>query len=131
MPFERATGRGFSFVSPAQAGTLPAPMTRQGGLPPGVLRAGVPSAPAQAAPATGGWAIQVGAFASENLARDAAGQARSGAGNGQAVVTPVPQGRSTLYRARVTGLSRDAAQTACDRLRARGTCMIVSPDAQS
>ena len=127
IPFERATGRGFSFVSPAQAGTLPAPMTRQGNLPPGVMRAGVPSAPA----ATGGWAIQVGAFASENLARDAAGQARSSAGNGQAVVTPVPQGRSTLYRARVTGLSRDAAQTACDRLRARATCMIVSPDAQS
>ena len=127
MPFERATGRGFSFVSPAQAGTLPAPMTRQGNLPPGVLRAGVPSAPA----ATGGWAIQVGAFASENLARDAAGQARSGAGNGQASVSAVAQGRSTLYRARVTGLSRDAAQTACDRLRARSTCMIVSPDAQS
>ena len=43
-------------------------------------------------------------------------------------MTPVPQGRSTLYRARVTGLSRDAAQSACDRLRARGNCMIVSPE---
>jgi hypothetical protein len=123
MPFERATGRGFSFVSPAQAGTLPAPMARQNGLPPGVMRAGI------AAP-VGGWAIQVGAFASENLARDAAGQARSGAGNGSAVVMAVAQGRSTLYRARVTGLSRDAAQTACDRIRGRGTCMLISPDSQ-
>ena len=115
-------GGGFGFlVAPAQAGTLPAP-TRQNGLAPGVMRTSM------AVP--GGWAIQVGAFASENLARDAAGQARSGAGNGQAVVTPVAQGRNTLYRARVVGLSRDAAQSACDRLRARGNCMVISPDAQ-
>ncbi|HEY8612853.1 MAG TPA: lytic transglycosylase domain-containing protein [Roseomonas sp.] len=126
MPFERATRPGFSFVSPAHAGTLPAPMLRQNGLPPGVMRAGVP---APAAAPSGGWAIQVGAFASANLARDAAGQARSGAGNGSATVMAVAQGRNTLYRARVTGLSRDAAQTACDRLRARGTCMVISPDA--
>ncbi|WP_245215495.1 transglycosylase SLT domain-containing protein [Pararoseomonas baculiformis] len=121
-------GGGFGFlVAPAQAGTLPAPLMRQNNLPPGVLRAGVPSTPAAVA---GGWAIQVGAFASENLARDAAGQARSGTGNGRATVMPVPQGRGTLYRARVTGLSRDAAQSACDRLRARGNCMVISPDAQ-
>ncbi|SHI55898.1 Sporulation related domain-containing protein [Roseomonas rosea] len=125
-PTARRGGFGF-LVAPAQAGTLPAPMTRQNGLPPGVMRAGVSSAPA----ASGGWAIQVGAFASENLARDAAGQARSGAGNGQAAVTPVSQGRSMLYRARVVGLSRDAAQSACDRLRTRGNCMVISPDAQS
>ena len=123
---ERPAQRGFFLVPPAQAGTLPAPVARQNGMPPGVLRAGVPSAPA----ASGNWAIQVGAFASENLARDAAGQARSGAGNGSLSVTPVAQGRGTLYRARVTGLSRDAAQSACDRLRARGSCMVISPDAQ-
>jgi hypothetical protein len=134
VPFERATppsersGRGFSILSSAHAGTLPAPMTRQNGLPPGVLRAGVSSAPA----ASGGWAIQVGAFASENLARDAAGQARNGAGgNGRATVMAVAQGRSTLYRARVTGLSRETAQNACDRLRSRNACMVISPDAQS
>ncbi|WP_424137190.1 transglycosylase SLT domain-containing protein [Roseomonas chloroacetimidivorans] len=126
---EPSPRRGFFLVAPAQAGTLPAPMTRQNGLPPGVLRAGVPSA--AAASASGGWAIQVGAFASENLARDAAGHARSGAGNGRPVVTAVSQGRSTLYRARVTGLSRDAAHSACDRLKARGACMVISPDAQS
>ncbi|MCR0983171.1 lytic transglycosylase domain-containing protein [Roseomonas populi] len=127
MPFERATPPSrFSFVPSAQAGTLPTPMARQNGLPPGVLRAG--TAAPMPAPATGSWGIQVGAFASENLARDAAGQARNGAGNGRATVMPVAQGRNTLYRARVTGLSRDAAQSACDRLRARGNCMIVSPE---
>ena len=125
---ERPAARPFGFlVAPAQAGTLPPPMARQGAAPQGVLRASAPVAPAPAA--TGGWAIQVGAFASENLARDAAGQARNGAGNGRAVVTPVAQGRSTLYRARVSGLSRDAAQSACDRLRSRGNCMVISPDA--
>jgi len=124
-PAGRAGVGGF-LVAPAQAGTLPAPAGRQNGLPPGVMRAGA----ATPNPA-GNWAIQVGAFASENLARDAAGQARGGAGGGQVSVSPVSQGRSTLYRARVIGLSRDTAQGTCDRMRARGSCMVVSPDAQS
>ena len=130
---ERPAARPFGFlVGRAEAGTLAAPMVRQGGLPPGVLRAGppgIPVAPMPVAASNGSWAIQVGAFASENLARDAAGQARSGAGNGRAVVMPVAQGRNTLFRARVSGLSRDAAQNACDRLRPRGNCMVISPDA--
>ena len=127
---ERPAARPFGFlVAPAHAGTLPPPMAR-GALPPGVMRAGGPAAQAVPAPAANGsWAIQVGAFASENLARDAAGQARNGAGNGRATVMAVAQGRNTLYRARVSGLSRDAAQSACDRLRARGNCMVISPDA--
>jgi len=136
MPFQRAvlpperSGRDFSLVSRAQAGTLPAPMTRQNGLPPGVMRAGLSSTPSPAPAAAGGWAIQVGAFASENLARNAAGQARGSAGNGRVAVVPVSQGRNTLYRARLTGMSRDAAQNACDRLKSRGGCMVISPDAQ-
>jgi cell division protein FtsN len=82
-------------------------------------------------PAAGGWAVQVGAFASENLARSAATTARGGAPAGRVVVTPVPQGRgATLYRARVTGLSQGAAQAVCDKLRGRGGCMVLSPNAQ-
>ena len=39
-------------------------------------------------------------------------------------------GRTTLYRARVIGLShRNAAEQACDRMRSRGACMIVAPGA--
>ena len=45
-------------------------------------------------------------------------------------VTPVSQGRNTLYRARVTGLSQSAAETVCGKLRARGGCMVLSPNAQ-
>jgi cell division septation protein DedD len=113
-----AAPRGFALIAPAQAGTLPVP----------------PRGPASApAIATGGaWGIQVGAFASENLARAAAGQARDqiGAQGTRLVVERVVQGRGLLYRARVVGLSsRNSAEQACDRLRGRGGCMIVAPGA--
>jgi hypothetical protein len=105
--------RGFSLIPPAHAGTLP-------------------RVPVAAAAPAGNWGIQVGAFASENLARAAAGQARDGAGASaaRAVVEPTGAGRAVLYRARVIGLSsRGAAEQACDRLRGRGACMIVAPGA--
>ncbi len=109
--------RGFSLIPQAHAGTLPV----------------VPRPAPAAAPAGGGaWGIQVGAFASENLARAAAGQARDQvAANGtRALVEPSGQGRGALFRARVTGLStRGAAEQACERLRSRGACMIVAPGA--
>jgi hypothetical protein len=43
-------------------------------------------------------------------------------------VVPVRQGRETLYRARVTGLSREAALNACQRIGGRGGCIVVSPE---
>jgi hypothetical protein len=115
--FAPAAPRGFSIIGQAQASTLPAAPR-------------VAAAPSRIA-AGGAWGIQVGAFASENLARAAAGQARSTLGtNGtSAQVQPASQGRNTLYRARVTGLSdRDAAEQACQRMR-RGACMVVAPGA--
>jgi hypothetical protein len=111
--------RSFSLIPQAQAGTLPA-------VPRTMLVAPAP------ATATGAWGVQVGAFASENLARAAAGQARDmiSAGGTRTAVEAVPQGRTTLYRARVVGLSsRASAEQACDRLRGRGACMIVAPGA--
>ncbi len=107
--------RGFGLIGSAHAATQPAGPR-----------------PSAKEPANGGWAVQVGAFASENLARSAATTARGGAPAGRVVVTPVPQGRgATLYRARVTGLSQSAAQAVCDKLRGRGGCMVLSPNAQS
>jgi cell division septation protein DedD len=81
------------------------------------------------------WAVQVGAFASESLARstanDARGKARELAG-GLAFVMPTEATRNRLYRARVGGLSRDAATDGCQKLRAlRWQCTIISPEAQS
>jgi cell division septation protein DedD len=108
---------GFSLIPQAQAGTLPVPPR--------------PSTPAPVA-AAGNWGVQVGAFASENLARAAAGEARDRIATmgTRTAVERVAQGRTTLYRARVIGLpSRGAADQACDRLRGRGACLVVAPGA--
>ncbi len=94
---------------------------------------------ANAAPvhhAVGGWAVQVGAFANPNLAAAASASAREQArdvlGGAQPLVASVRASNNTLYRARLTGLSHDAAAHACERLaRSRTTCMVVSPEAQS
>ncbi len=121
-PPRPATGsREFGLLGTAQASTLPAGLR---------ARPAAGAGPAGAAP--GGWAVQVGAFGSKTLARSAANTARNSAGAAgtRAMVQPVAQGRSTLYRARVTGLSQPAAQAVCDRLRSRGGCLVLSPDAQ-
>jgi len=89
-----------------------------------------------AAGGAGNWAVQVGAFANESLASaataSARGQAREVLAYARTVVAGVRQPGGVLYRARLTGLSRDAAAHACERLqRSRTSCMVVSPDAQS
>lgn len=102
--------RAFGLISTAQAGTLPAGFR--------------PSATPPALP--GGWGVQVGAFSSPELARQAAQAAQSTVG-GRVQVTPVQVGRGTLFRARVTGLTQASAQQACDRLRGRSGCNTLSP----
>ena len=105
----------FSLVSPANAAPV---VIRHGG------------------PVTGNWAVQVGAFGTAHMASAATVAARDTArdvlGAAHPAVSSVRQPRGTLYRARLVGLSRDAAAHACERLvRVRTNCMIVSPDAQS
>jgi cell division septation protein DedD len=101
----------FGVLGTAHAATMPPAATRPSAAP---VAAG------------NGWGVQVGAFSSEAQARSAAGAARSG--GGRAIVQPVAQGRTTLYRARVMGLSRGSAQQICDRMRGRGGCTLVSPE---
>ncbi len=107
-------GHSFSLVPRAYADTLP---THSGG------------------PISGGWAIQVGAFGNEGQAHAAAGAARERVGallaSSRVFVGPVHQAHGTLYRARLTGLSRDAALAACEKLGHHGGCLVVAPDAQS
>jgi cell division septation protein DedD len=104
---------GFHLIPHAMADTLP-------------MRAGAATG--------GGWAIQVGAFGNFTQARTAAeaakGRARDLLAGAQPVVGSVQQHGGLLYRARLTGLSRDAALQACERLGGHG-CIVVSPDAQS
>jgi len=81
------------------------------------------------------WGIQVGAYSSESLAHTALVTARAHARSELAVahtsVSGVRQGRAILYRARLTGLSREAAVQACERLaHGRTSCMVVSPESQ-
>ena len=64
-------------------------------------------------------------------AEAAKGQARITLASVRPVVGTVHQPKGTLYRARLTGLSRDAAIQACEKLSHKGTCIVVSPDVQS
>jgi len=114
-PPAMAAARGFSLIAPAHAGSMPARPTALAGT-------------------TGTWAIQVGAFASEGLARAAAdaarGHARDVLANARPAVGAVRGGSATLYRARLAGLSREAAMQACEKLaRSRGACIVLPPDA--
>ncbi len=138
-----ARGERLAMVTPVEA--LPEPprlptQAGQTGLP---VRGGglhfIPTAMAEPMPnrrsdpavsGAGKWAVQVGAFGNEAQAQAAAGAARDGAG-GRPSVGSVSQGRSTLYRARVVGLSREAAMQACERLGRHGNCMVISPESAS
>jgi hypothetical protein len=97
----------------------------------------IPAAAAASAPAVrggGGWAIQVGAYASESQARAALGEARGRGGatlaNARPSVASVQQGRQRLHRARYTGLTQEAAMAACRSMSARTGCTVLSPAAQ-
>ncbi len=114
VPVAPRTG-GFSLFSPANAEPI------------GVHHGGT---------GAGNWAVQVGAFANEGLASSATISARDHAhevlASARPSVTPVREPHGVLYRARLTGLSRDSAAQACERLaRARTNCVVVSPDAAS
>ncbi|WP_131829763.1 SPOR domain-containing protein, partial [Teichococcus deserti] len=123
--------RGFSLVGTAHAATV-APPANVLRLPSRDAAPAPAPTPVATAAANGAWGVQVGAFASANLARTAAGEARSrlGISSARPAIEQVSSGSGTLYRARVMGLSREHAQSACDKLRSQGACIIVSPGAQ-
>ncbi|MDE2008269.1 MAG: SPOR domain-containing protein, partial [Rhodospirillales bacterium] len=113
--------------------------------PPAAPRLGfrlVPTAYAEPAPPShsvglaGGWAVQVGAFDAPGQARHATALARDEArtmlGHAREAVVAVRHGHAVLWRARLTGLSREAAMGACRQLaHHRAACIVLSPDAQS
>lgn len=106
---------GFHFIQPAMA--EPVPFRH------------APTSP-------GGWAIQVGAFSSPSDARRAIQHARQHArvelDIAGSTVEMVHSGHSVLWRARLTGLSRDTAADACGKLtHGRMACMLLSPEGQS
>ena len=99
-----------------------------------IARAEAASAPIHAAGAN--WGIQVGAYTSASQAEHAASAARAGAhgalGGSRTALASVHGGRGILWRARLTGLSHEAAVHACQRLsHGRGACLVISPESQS
>jgi D-alanyl-D-alanine carboxypeptidase len=83
--------------------------------------------------ATGGWAVQVGAYTDPDQARRVAESVRNLApsqlGSARAVLgTTAPFGNRVLFRARLSGLSWENALSACGQLaRAGQTCVAVPP----
>jgi hypothetical protein len=94
------------------------------------------AAPARHEPAgPGQWAIQVGAFGNQGQANSALASARETAHVELAIAHPflasVHQSHGILWRARMTGMSRETAIQACEKLtRGRSSCIVLSPDAQ-
>jgi hypothetical protein len=90
--------------------------------------------PSRSAEPGGGWAIQVGAFASPALARTVAEGARAQAPDqlrsaALALQPTAPFGNKVLYRARLAHLSASAASNACTRLNHRQLpCVVVPPN---
>jgi D-alanyl-D-alanine carboxypeptidase len=119
VPTDRRTtvaSRMPSLVATAHAAPPPDPPVRQ-------TAHSRPTVPAAA------WGIQVGGFASERAAREAAMNARRAADGGDARVEPTSQRGKTIWRAQITGLTASEAQSACSTLaRHRMTCMILRPD---
>jgi len=92
----------------------------------------MPAASAQnaAKPPRGGWMIQVGAFDSENEAKERLSAAQTSAkdqlGDASGFTEPVAKGDKTLYRARFGGLEKIQAELACKNLkRSEIPCMLL------
>lgn len=78
----------------------------------------------------GGWMIQVGAFDSDNEAKERLSAAQTSAkaqlGGASSFTEPVAKGDRTLYRARFAGLEKIQAELACKRLkRSEIPCMLL------
>jgi D-alanyl-D-alanine carboxypeptidase len=90
--------------------------------------------PSRSAEPGGGWAIQVGAFKTQGLARAMAESARAQAPDqlrhaGLALQPTAPFGNTVLYRARLVHLSGSEAASACTRLNHRQLpCVVVRPN---
>jgi D-alanyl-D-alanine carboxypeptidase len=103
-------------VSAAHAGSLSEQPARQ-------------AAHSRPAPSASVWSIQVGSFASERTARQAALAATHAADDGEARVEPAGLRGRTTWRAQVIGLTAAEAQSACSVLaRRRMACIVLRPD---
>lgn len=93
----------------------------------------IPVSAVSGPPSFGSWTIQVGAFDTVDQARFATTMARQAdftrlAGTQSVVQQTTPFGHGVLYRARLAGLARGDAGSACATLKAQNIpCMVVTP----
>ncbi len=122
-----ASSRLPSLVAGAQAATLALPPSPR----PILTLSGLPRPPARGgAPAPVRWGIQVGTFASERAARQAASVAARVAEAGEARVEQVSLRNRPAWRAQLVGLTATEAQSACGgRAKRRSACFVIRPDA--
>lgn len=88
---------------------------------------------AKTTPVKGRWGIQVGAFNAYDLALRAAKRASQRVAtllrDAQVVVDQTAKGNATLYRARLVGLTKQNAHSACRQLKAKAIgCMVFQAD---
>ena len=82
----------------------------------------------QAAALDNQWAIQVGAFSTEQDAQAQLDAVKAIVKEGKALITPTQRGALTLYRARIKGFRFDGAHAGCQALSALKTgCLVISP----
>jgi len=85
--------------------------------------------PPRPAPGAGAWSVQIGAFASETAARQAALAARRLAEIGQVHVEAVPTKGHPTWRAQLVGLNAREADGACATLaRHKQSCVVLKPE---
>ncbi len=97
-------------------------------LPSIVSTANAAPAPRRAAPAH--WSVQVGTFATESAARQAASRARHTAEDGDVRIEPLTVRGHTTWRAQLTGFSQAEARKACTMLaHHKIPCTPIRPEA--
>jgi D-alanyl-D-alanine carboxypeptidase len=133
----RPSGPAVQLASAGRSVPLPREMARP--IPTPTAASRQPAAPPRHSPSRppephGDWAIQVGAFANQGLARAVAESARAQAPDqlrsaSLALLPTAPFGGKVLYRARLARLSANAAANACTRLNHHQLpCVVVPPN---
>lgn len=107
----------FSLVSKAEAGTLDQP--------------GATAAAKRVQKQATGYAVQVGAYSRQDLAQAAAAKAKGAEpGLAEAKIAVQHQGKKSVYIARLTGISHQAAKNSCSALKKKQIdCIVVGSDA--
>ena len=87
-------------------------------------------------PASGGWAVQVGAFnridAARRAAENAAKLASGPLGDAGIEISTLERKKTAVHRARLVGLSESKAKEACRILESRKhDCLLMAPTADA